>query len=168
MSADDEGEWGTREISISRVVIANEHGEPVRRFLSGDPIVLEVYLECQETVANPTVGMSIHDVDGKLCYGSNTRLSGLVIPEISAPTVVRFRCERLPLHEGRFDVSASVHAFDESVMYHWIERKYSFAVFQRSSGIGLVDISGTWTVDDANRASIGAASDPAGASRLGD
>jgi len=95
---------------------------------------------------NPVIGIAIHSVDNTLCFGTNTKLGGVIVPSLDGTARVVFQCPSIPLHEGRFDVTAAVHSWDESVMYHWLDRTVTFSVFQRESGSGLVDMSGTWTV----------------------
>ena len=76
---------------------------------------------------------------------------------------MRFTIPALPLHDGRFTVQLAVVSFDESVVYHWLDRWLEFSVFPTVTGIGPVNMSGDWTVS-AEGAAEGswAASVPAG------
>jgi hypothetical protein len=65
--------------------------------------------------------------------------------------VVRFTVPSLPLHDGRFTVQLAVVSFDESVVYHWLDRWLEFSVFPKLTGIGPVDMSGAWTVSADDR-----------------
>ncbi len=61
--------------------------------------------------------------------------------------MVRFTSPRCPLHDGRFTVQMAVVSFDESVVYHWLDRWLEFSVFPKVTGIGPVNMSGSWTVN---------------------
>jgi hypothetical protein len=113
-------------------------------------------VEAEHPVTTPIFGISVNSVDGTLFFGTNTRLDALEIPGIEGGAVVRFTIPALPLHDGRFTVQLAVVSFDESVVYHWLDRWLEFSVFPKLTGVGPVDMSGAWTVD---------AEGPAGGSR---
>ncbi len=98
---DDPRTWGTRDAVIRSVRLVGPDG-PTTRFLSGDPFRVELEVEAPRPVATPNFGVSIHSVEGALCYGTNTRLDAFDIPEISGVTRVTFDVPALALHEGEF------------------------------------------------------------------
>jgi ABC-type polysaccharide/polyol phosphate transport system ATPase subunit len=146
--ADDAGpsdEWGTREVVIRDCRLAGGEGR-TDRFLSGARMVIEMDVEARTRIATPNFGIAVHSVDGVLIYGTNTRLDSLHIDEIEGRATVRFIVPSLPLHEGSFVVTVAVTAQDESVVYHWLDRRLEFSVFQRESGIGPVAMRGEWEI----------------------
>jgi ABC-type polysaccharide/polyol phosphate transport system ATPase subunit len=153
---DDPRAWGTRDVVIRSARLVGPDG-PTRRFLSGDPFRVELEVEAKKPVATPNFGISVHTVEGALCYGTNTRLEALEIPTISGVTRVSFDVPALALHEGEFLVTVAAVSNDESTVYHWLDRWLEFTVFQRGTGLGFVDMSGTWRLEaqDAVRQDAG-------------
>lgn len=143
---DDPRVWGNREVVIRSARLLGPDG-PTDRFVSGEPFTIEMEVEARAPVATPIFGISVSSVDGPLFFGTNTRLDALEIPGIESGAVVRFTVPALPLHDGRFTVQMAVVSFDESVVYHWLDRWLEFSVFPAVTGIGPVDMSGAWAVD---------------------
>lgn len=154
--------WGNRDVVIRSARLIGPDG-PTDRFVSGEPFTIEMEIEATTPVETPIFGISINSVDGPLFFGTNTRLDALEIPGIESGATVRFTVPALPLHDGRFTVQMAVVSFDESVVYHWLDRWLEFSVFPAVTGIGPVDMSGGWTVDAAGgQTGSWAASLPAG------
>ncbi len=140
------GGWGTGEIAITSVSLSGAAG-PADRFVSGEPFTVNMELLAREDLDAPNIGVSIASGDGTVCFGTNTRLDDVATPNVNGSLSVRFSVEHLPLHEGRFDVTVAVHSHDEKIIYHWIDRAASFAVFQQRPGVGLVAMAPSWQFD---------------------
>jgi len=146
--SDDSQSWGTREVAIESVQLVGPSGA-TDRFMSGDPFAVAIRLRSGNRVATPVVGIAVHSADGSLCYGTNTHLDELPIDVIDGTLTVRFGVNALALHEGRFFLTIAVHSADGRDVYHWLDRWLEFTVFQRTAGIGNVDLSGSWAVGEA-------------------
>jgi ABC-2 type transport system ATP-binding protein len=155
-SDEDERQWGNREVVITSSRLVGVDG-PSDRFVGGDPLTIEMEVAAARPVETPIFGIGIHSVDGVLFYGTNTRLDELDIAGLDGTATVRFTVPALPLHEGRFTVQMAVVSFDESTVYHWLDRWLEFSVFARGTGVGPVDLSGAWDIR------VGDASPSAGA-----
>ena len=140
------GGWGTGAVTLTACRLIGETG-PTDRFLSGDPLTIEIDVLAAEPTKMPVIGMGILTGDGTVCFGTNTRLSGFPIDELHGAARLRFAVPRLPLHEGRFDISLSAHSHDDCIVYHWIDRVSEFSVFPRSSGIGTTVFEGSWELE---------------------
>jgi hypothetical protein len=147
-AGDDPRVWGTREVRIAACRLAGPEG-PTDRFVSGQPLVVELDVEAERPVETPNFGIAIHTMEGVMLYATNTRLDALPIARVEGRARVTFAIEALGLHEGRFVMSLAVASHDESVVYHWLDRWLEFSVFQRGTGQGPVDLSGTWTMTPA-------------------
>jgi ABC-type polysaccharide/polyol phosphate transport system ATPase subunit len=139
--------WGSREVLIEEIRLLSPDG-PADRFISGQTLAIEVRVYAPDPVATPVFGIAIHSVDGSLMYGTNTKLDEFTVDRVQGRLTARFEIPHLALHEGRFAVTAAIHSADESVVLHWLDKMVEFTVFQRSNGLGPVDLSGTWTIND--------------------
>ena len=144
----DEGDprvWGNRAVRIIAARLVGPDG-PTDRFTCGERLVIEMGVEAPEPVVTPIFGIAISNVDGPLVFGTNTRLDAIDLPELHGACTIRFTIPALPLHDGRFAVTLAAHSYDEDVVYHWLDRWLEFSVFPVGTGVGPVDLSGTWTL----------------------
>ncbi|MEW6582477.1 MAG: ABC transporter ATP-binding protein [Actinomycetota bacterium] len=139
---------GTGRVEITGVRLLGRDGE-TDRFASGDELAVELDLEPRETVHRPLVGIEFHTMDSIQLYGTNNRMDGVAIDELSAPTTIRFRIPRLPLHQGRFQLSAVACSRDESEIYHLLRFCREFTVAPRGPGVGPVAVDAEWDVEVA-------------------
>ncbi|WP_217914360.1 ABC transporter ATP-binding protein [Miltoncostaea marina] len=137
--------WGSGEVRIASCELRGPDG-PTDRFSAGDPLTVAIDVEARRRVETPNFGISIHTIDGVLLYATNTRMDALPVADLDGRARVTFTIPRLALHEGRFAVSLAVASHDESVVYHWLDRWLEFSVFQRVTGQGPVDLSGSWAL----------------------
>jgi len=145
---DDPQVWGTREVTIRAVRLIGPDG-PAERFMSGDPLTIEIDVEGERPIETPNFGIAVHTVDGTLCYGTNTRLDSLPTTTLRGEATASFAIPALRLHEGRFSLTVAVTSHDERTVFHWLDRRIEFSVFQRGSGIGPVDLTGRWSFREA-------------------
>jgi ABC-type glutathione transport system ATPase component len=136
-------EWGTREAVIQDCRIVGPEG-PTDRLLSGQEMTIEMDVVTRRPIATPNFGIAVHTADGVLVYATNTRMDSLAIDHVEGAATVRFTVDRLNLHEGRFVVSLAIASQDESTIYHWLDRRLEFSVFQSGTGTGPVDMTGRW------------------------
>jgi len=68
---------------------------------------------------------------------------------------VRFTLDQLPLHEGRFTLQVSAVSSDLSEVYHWIDRCLEFSVFQQDTGVGIVRMTGRWSLSQQEKKEMG-------------
>ena len=142
---DSPSDYEDSPVVIRAVRTLGESG-PARRFASGEALTIELEIDATSAVEGPIFGIAIHSVDGSLIYGTNTRLDSLSHILGHGLTSVRFTIPHLHLHEGSFVVTAAVHSFDEATIYDWRERCAEFTVFPQGSGVGLVNLSGEWSI----------------------
>lgn len=137
--------WGSRQAVVTAVRLTGGDGA-TNRFVSGNPFAIELDVLVDAALDTPVFGIAIHSAGGALCYGTNTRLDGLEAPAFDGVVTVRFEVPELHLHEGQFVLTIGVHSADERTVYHWLDHWVEFTVFQRATGTGPVDLSGTWTI----------------------
>lgn len=139
----DSRSWGDHRARIRAARLIGPEG-PATSFVSGDPVTLEMDVEAVERLDGVIYGMTVHSVEGQLCYGTNTHLDGCDTTVLDAPSTVRFDIPRLHLHAGHFTITLAI--VDHDSVCHWLDRWIEFDVFQDGAGIGVVDMTGTWTI----------------------
>lgn len=152
--ADDPRVWGNRAVRIHHARLLGPDGL-TDRFAGGEPFTIEMEVEAITPVPTPIFGIAVSTVDGPLVFGTNTRLDAIDLPELHGTRTIRFTVPALPLHDGRFAVTLAVHSYDESIIYHWLDRWLEFSVFPVGTGVGPVDLSGAWGLEGGTVGAVG-------------
>jgi len=142
---EDEGrQWGTGEVRIVDVRLLNGDGQKRQVFRTGDPLVIEMRYHAARRVERPVFGIAIHRSDGVHITGPNTQFSGLTIPAIESDGVVRYEISRLPLLEGKYELSVAARDWDDTTIYDYHDRLYTFHVRAVNEKYGMVSLEGMW------------------------
>jgi lipopolysaccharide transport system ATP-binding protein len=142
--------WGTGEVEIVAVTFHDGTGAERHVFPVGDPWIARVHYRACRSVDVPVFGLAVNRDDGVHISGPNTHFAGLDIPRIEGEGYVSYRVEALPLMEGTYWVSASVHNRADTVMYDYRDRMYVFRVRRTAHGerYGVMSLGGEWTWDE--------------------
>ena len=142
----DSNRWGTGEARIEAVSLLDADGVSRSVFHVGEPCIIRMHYQTMRRIDNPVFGLAIHRKDGVHVCGPNTGFSRLNIPFLDGEGDVLYCIDSLPLMEGTYLVSASVHNQADTVMYDYLDRVYSLRVRQveRGEKYGLVSLKGEW------------------------
>lgn len=140
----DDCRWGTGDARIVNVRLLNGSGQEKRLFRTGDPLVIEMQVHAEAQIERPVFGLAIHRSDGVHVTGPNTQFSGNVMPTLDSDGVVRYKIERLPLLEGRYDLSVAARDWDDTTIYDYHDRLYSFRVRAVDEKYGMIALNGEW------------------------
>jgi len=148
LSGGERRRWGTREVEIEEVKIVDGRGQSRQVFATGESLTIEIYYRAHRRVERPVFGIAIFCDDGTLITGPNTRFGGLRIPWVEGSGIVRYTVPALPLLKGTYYVSVSSHNWEETRMFDYHDRIYSFRVLPSSEErYGVLTLSGTWSWD---------------------
>jgi len=139
--------WGSGRARIVQVRLVDERGDQRQHFVSGRPMVVELWYDALERIADPVFGIAIHRSDGLHVTGPNTNVAGFAIPAIEGQGVVRFHVPAIPLLEGTYYLSVSIHNREDTEMYDYHDRIYPFRIASASEGqrYGLIRLDGRWS-----------------------
>jgi lipopolysaccharide transport system ATP-binding protein len=148
----DERRWGTGRIRIIRVRLLDGEGRERQQFRTGEPLVVEMHYRAGERVERPVFGLAIHRSDGVHITGPNTQFAGLDIPAVEGEGIVTYTIPELPLLEGLYYISVSAHNREETEMYDYHDRMYSFGVLPGAKErYGMITVGGKWRWDSGNK-----------------
>ncbi len=136
----ERSERGNRKMEVLGVALLNDSDEGVNDFNTGEDMKIRVAYRANEPVEDPVFGFSIDDYRGFTAYGTNTRLKGLDLGTVEGEGFVQFDLKSLPMLEGRYLVSVAIHSRDESIVYHWLDRYFSFDMHSDINDAGLLYI----------------------------
>ena len=143
--------WGNQKIEIMHVQITNSTGSEQTIFNTGQPMVLHISYNAHEHIQAPVFGMAIHRNDGIHITGPNTAQSGLTLPMLYGQGQITYEIPSLPLLEGLYSVSIAIVNKDETEIFDYHDRVYSFRVVvqgnQPRERYGLITLGGMWKFD---------------------
>jgi hypothetical protein len=140
------GGWGTGAAVIEEVTLLGPNGV-ADGFLSGERFSVRLSIRADQDIAVPTIGIGVRTTEGVLCFGTNTRLEALPTDMPRGMWSVTYDVERIPLHEGHFELFAAITSFDESEVFHWLDHAAEFSVFRARPGVGIVAPDAHWTLE---------------------
>jgi len=139
--------WGDKKVRIVAVRLRNAYGEETTRFASGDRMVVEVDVETDRPVLSPIFGAGIY-VNNTVCvYGTNTKLDAFTTETLDGRRTLRWVIDELPLHEGHFQINLSCVSQDQADVHHWVDCATEFSVFQQGTGVGVVSMRTSFSLD---------------------
>jgi len=142
---DDSQRWGSGRVRLNKVRLLNGSDQEQHLFQSGEQLTVEIGYQATERIKRPVFGMAIYRSDGVHVTGPNTQFAGVDIPWIEGDGRMLYTIPALPLLEGRYQISLSVHDEKDSEIYDFHDRLYSFRVLPSSGErYGLMTMNGVW------------------------
>jgi ABC-type polysaccharide/polyol phosphate transport system ATPase subunit len=138
-----EGRWGSRETEITNVRILGGDGAPRHVFQSGEAAAIEMTVRAHRPVGPVVFGVSLFNADGVCCYGTNTSIEELNVPEFHGEQTVTFRIQSLDLVEGSYKLDVAAHR-EDGYPYDYHRLLYSFRVNSRTKDVGIFRPPHTW------------------------
>ena len=138
-----EGRWGSREVEIAAVRIVGEDGAPRHVFQSGEPAAVEMTVRANKKVGAVVFGVSIFNADGVCCYGTNTDIEEVAVPEFEGEQAVTFRIRSLDLVEGSYKLDVAAHR-EDGYAYDYHRLIYNFRVNSRTKDVGIFRPAHSW------------------------
>jgi len=130
--------WGRARILGVEVV----YPEPSQTALHpGEPLELRIaYDTCGNTIDDIVAGIAITSSMGQLAYGTNSHLSGQELGTLNGTGVVAFRVTDLPLLDGTYRTTVSLHTRGGLQYDHW-EQSVPIDVKAPGRDVGIVRLS---------------------------
>ena len=123
-----EREYGTGEVRIESVRLANNAGEESDRFCSGESLHVELRYRAEAPIEDPVFGFAIGDTSGRVLYGNNTQIEAFQIERVHGEGSVKVRIGPLTLGPGAYLLSFSAHSADHRTQFHRIENACAITV----------------------------------------
>ncbi len=141
-----EGRWGSREIEIVDVTLRDQHDQPSFVFHSGDPMAIRLTVVAHAPATDFVFGISLFNVDGVCCYGTNTFIEQMDPLSLEGEVGVTFSIESLDLVEGTYKLDVAVHTC-EGYPYDYHRLLYTFRVKSRTPDAGIYRPRHHWAFD---------------------
>ena len=137
------GRWGSGAVKIVDVVLEDADG-PAHVFRSGERVAIRMRVSAPEPIADFVFGVSVFNVAGVCCYGTNTDIEELRSDTMTGDGEVVFVIDSLDLVEGTYKLDTAVHSrAGRSYDYHRL--LYTFRVKSRIKDAGIYRPRHHWT-----------------------
>ena len=137
---------GTGEVTIEEVRFLDSEGRLRDFFSTGESLTIEMHYRAHKVIERPVFGIAIHRSDGVHVTGPNTQFAQYEIPMIRGQGIVRYTVPFLPLLEGTYYVSTAVVDWNDTQMFDYQDRLYSFRVLSGcAERYGVVTLQGIWS-----------------------
>jgi hypothetical protein len=131
-----EGRWGSREIEITEVTLLDHAGQPSFVFHSGDAMSVRLKVSAHAPAHDFVFGVSLFNVDGVCCYGTNTFIEEMDPQRLDGDVEVILAIESLDLVDGTYKLDVAVHTCD-GYPYDYHRLLYTFRVKSRTPDVGI-------------------------------
>lgn len=133
----------TGEVKIKRVTLLNKEGIEAAVFKTGEELSLLIQYKAKQRIENPVFGMALYRGDNLYCWGSNTYIDRVDIPEIQGEGAVQLRINYNPLLSGEYTMDVAIHRagdFD----YDFKKNAVSFRVYSDKDDAGVLCAPHQW------------------------
>ena len=122
-------EWGTGEVTLTRVELLDGEGRPAERFRFGEPLRARIHYAAERRIENPVFGFSIASSGGARMFGNNTQIERHGISAIEGEGALELTIESLTVAGGTYLLSFSVHSADHTMNYHRLDNAFPIEVW---------------------------------------
>ena len=139
--------WGSREVTISKVEILDQAGNPKTVFKTGEPMVILIYYSNPGKIKEAVFGFGIFRSDEMLCYGVNTHIDRYENGKIPLQQRGMVRCviENNSLIAGDYWLDTSIHREDDFHYDFW-KKCGKFRMFSDIGDIGVTRLEHEWSI----------------------
>jgi len=136
----------SREASIGSVWLEGATGQAEHTVAQGESLTVRAIVEANEPIADPEFGITVHNEDGVIVFGTTTRLDGTELPDMAAGDRVELNLPlRADLRPARYFVDCGVHTGPQQpAAFRW--RAAGFLVYGSTAQSGLVQAGHTIAV----------------------
>jgi ABC-type polysaccharide/polyol phosphate transport system ATPase subunit len=136
--------WGTREIEITSVRLADAEGRERYLYETGEACTLRLGYRAHQPVENPVFGVGIFRKDGLCCYGTNTAIDRIPWGKITGEGEVTVLFKQLDLVEGDYVLDVAIVQEHDHHAYDYHHQLYGFAVRSRVKDVGVARLAHEW------------------------
>lgn len=127
------------EVRITDVQI--EFPETTNQFLLPDgSLAIRIAFASKIDTEDVNFGVAIHDEEGRLVFGTNTRIRDERVRVEPGTGNVEFKFDSVPLLDGTYEVTVGITSHDEGTVYDWHEQQARFQVTNPGRTTGRVNL----------------------------
>lgn len=139
--------YGSGEVRIAELKIRDGNGVPTKMFDLGAPIKVSMRYESGKDLGDLVFGVSIFAKDGTYCFGTNSRVDDIVIPQSKGGGTVTLAFNAVSLMAGTYLLDVAIFDPTCSHTYDYLSRSYDFKIRGGRKGEnGFYHIDHEWEI----------------------
>jgi lipopolysaccharide transport system ATP-binding protein len=146
---EDGDRLGSHEIDITDIEFISGAESAQKRAVAGEPLKIRVHFEAHEPVVDPVVGIAVYTENKIHIAGSNSRMGGLRLGEVSGAGYVEWDLGLCPLNPGTYLVRAGVNDWSMTHTYDYWEDGPDLVVRPGSAAMyrGIIGLPSDWAAE---------------------
>jgi ABC-2 type transport system ATP-binding protein len=127
-----------KTIKITKVELDHPHKDERSTLYPGEPLDISLHYLASEDVDDVNFGLAVLDPEGRVMWGSNTRLMGLRQDVTKGAGTFHWKIAGVPLLDGSYQLQFGIQDRSETVFYDWIESHAGLDITQTENVVGYV------------------------------
>lgn len=141
-----ENRWGNRAIEFTHVCLIDDSGNETLRLENGKPFKIQMDYRVNQPLEELTFGIGIIRNDGLQCYGTNTILEHIPIPDLGNKGRVIVDVTENTLIEGEYFLDVAVQRLD-GFAYDYYREARKFNVYSIIKDVGVIRLNHFWNFE---------------------
>jgi len=139
--------WGTGEIRFTSIEMFDHSGRSVTSVQPGEPLEFRLRYSAAKPIPRPVVTFALFTTDGFEISAPSTTEYNATPEVLDGVGEITFAVDRLPLHDGTYDVSVALHPTDLSKPYDLWNKPFRFRVksIANRERRGLITLNPKWS-----------------------
>jgi hypothetical protein len=115
------------------VTFLDGDGKESASFRTGDSLTIRLRYRSASDIREASCGVAVYRADNQAyVFGQNSKAAGVDIP-LGGTGTIEFTVPQLPLLQGRYQISVSLHDNGMNTIYDHFDRAHSFSVYHNPS-----------------------------------
>ncbi len=126
-----------------------KNGKTSYYFKTGDKFTARIHYYSDKKIEKPIFGVAIYRDDNTHITGPNTKASKFKIKQISKKGSIDYIIEKLPLKNGHYLFSVGIFNWENTQMYDFSDKEYSFKVKggKQDTPYGIIYLKHQWAIN---------------------
>lgn len=137
--------WGGMEVEIVSVRLLDRYNQERSLYRSGEGMKVEICYQVREKVEEAVFGFAVIREDGLWCYGTNTQIEKIVVPQLGHTGILEIVMEHLNLIGGQYYLDVAVHR-ENGTPYDYHTHLYPFSISSEIKDVGVARIPHQWII----------------------
>jgi ABC-type polysaccharide/polyol phosphate transport system ATPase subunit len=135
--------WGNKDAEIVSIKLLDNSGREKYVFKSGEQMDVVIQYKVNKTVPKPNIGVGIVRNDEVNCYGTNTKIDGIEVDELTKDGHIIFRVCKSNLLAGEYMLDVAIETQD-GFACDFIRDALRFRVYSEINDIGTIRLDHQW------------------------
>lgn len=136
--------WGNRCIELRKFYFSSEDGYVTNVFTYNKDLTINLEIFSNENQKNVVIGIAIHDENGTLLSGPNSKQDGVVLERLEGSAFVKIILNKPPFLSGKFYATLALYDYDCIEPFLHMEKCFEFSMINERNVVGSIGLKCDW------------------------